>query len=102
MSTNLKDRFETYSGPLTQEQLQVLRDMQGWIQYCIANGASLLTALGALSHDVNGILREGFEQGGDFGIMPKTAGYAKYLKQMDDLSGLADEPNPNEDVPRQS
>lgn len=102
MNTNVKGRFDTYRGPLTPAQSEVLRDMQGWIQYCITNGASFLTALGALSHDVNGILREGLDQESDVGVMPKTAGYAKYLHEIEDLSALADEPNPNEDPPQQS
>ncbi|MEA2709467.1 MAG: hypothetical protein QOF78_2068 [Phycisphaerales bacterium] len=91
MDTKLKDALRSYGGPLTPEQLQVLRDMQGWIEYCISNGLSLKSALGVLAHDVNGLVAEV-----PF-LKPKVTGYAKYRTEIEDLSDLANDPNPNDE-----
>lgn len=91
MDSNLQQAMRSYGGPLTPEQLQVLRDMQGWIDYCISNGFSLKSALGALAHDANGLLADT-----PF-LKPQVSGYAKYRTELEDLTGLADDPDPNAD-----
>ena len=90
MDASLKEALRSYGGPLSTEQIQVLRDMQGWIEYCISNGLSMKSTLGVLAQDSNGILSETPY------FTPKTTGYRKYRTEVEDLSGLADEPNPNE------
>jgi len=74
---------------LTPEQVHVLRDMQGWIEYCVSNGLSLKSALSVLAHDVNGLIADV-----PF-LTPQVSGYAKYLSQLEDLSDLANDPDPN-------
>lgn len=89
MDTKLKDALRDYGGPLEDKQIQTLRDIQGWIEYCISNGFSMKSTLNVLAHDVNGILADvPFMQ-------PKVAGYAKYRTEVDDLSDLAEDPDPN-------
>jgi hypothetical protein len=83
MDTKLKEALTSYGGPLSEQQVQTLRDMQGWIEYCISNGLSMKSALGVLAHDVNGILAET-----PF-LLPKVTGYAKYRSETEDLSDMA-------------
>jgi len=90
MNTDLKEALRSYGGPLSPEQIETLRDMQGWIEYCIVNGFSLKSTLGILAHDINGILAET-----PF-LSPKTSGYQRYRTELEDLSSLADEPDPND------
>ena len=89
MDTKLREALRSYGGPLSTDQLQVLRDMQGWIEYCISNGLSLRSTVGVLSHDVNGILAQ------VPGFSPKVSGYAKYRTELEDLSEMANDPDPN-------
>jgi hypothetical protein len=91
MNTNVKEAMRAYGGPLTPEQMQLLRDLEGWIEYCISNGFSLKSTLGPIAHDVNGLLAETPL------LKPQVTGYRKYLTARDDLSELANEPNPNDD-----
>lgn len=91
MDTKLKNALKSYGGPLAPEQIDLLRDVQGWIEYCIANGYSLKSTLGVLAHDVNGILADA-----PF-LTPKVRGYAKHLRHLEDLTELGDEPDPNAD-----
>lgn len=91
MDSTLKQALREYGGPLSEQQIQTLRDMQGWIEYCIANGFSMKSTLGVLAHDVNGLLADAPY------LQTKVAGYAKYRAELDDLSGLADEPDVNAD-----
>jgi hypothetical protein len=80
-----------YRGPLSQEQEALLRDMQGWIDYCIANGYSLKSVLSVLAYDANGLLADV-----PF-FRPKVSGYQKYRTERDDLSGLAESPDANQE-----
>ena len=90
MDAKLKEALRSYGGPLSPEQIQTLRDMQGWIEHCIVNGLTMKSTLGILAHDVNGILADV-----PF-FKPKVSGYAKYRSEIDDLAEMADDPNPNE------
>src|SRR6266508_6065678 len=94
MNTKLQEELRSYPGPMTPEELEALRDLQGWIEHCIESGATFVTALRVLAHDANGILREGLPRD-SVGVMPQSAGYSKYLRKPDDLSDLANEPDPN-------
>lgn len=91
MSPDLKKALRSYSGPLSAEQIETLRDMQGWIEYALVNGFTMKSTLGVLAHDINGILADV-----PF-LEPKVSGYAKYRTEIEDLSDMAGDPNPNED-----
>ena len=90
MNTQLKETLRSL-GPLTPEQIQLLRDMQGWIEYSIANGFSLKSVVGVLAHDANGVLYD------VPAFRPQVAGYGKYRTEVEDLSALADQKNPNDE-----
>lgn len=68
----------TYGGPMSEEEVKFLRDIQGFIDFGIRNGLSFPLVVGTLSHDVSGLARLGFsldaKQAGFFA--PKTSGFA--------------------------
>ena len=55
--------------------VQQLADIQGYIIYCVDKQISPGGVLFNVSHDINGIIR------GEKGFLPRTDGYAKYLKE---------------------
>lgn len=71
----LRQRF---AGPMTSKEIELLRDMQGFIDFSIRNGLSFALVVGTLGQDVNGLARHGFDLDairGDF--LPKVSGYSK-------------------------
>jgi len=60
---------------VTEEEQGKLRDMQGFIEFCIKHDTSMGYCLGNLGHDVNLLLLEPGEGS------PRTAGYAKELEK---------------------
>jgi hypothetical protein len=75
-------------GSMTPEQVAQLRDMQGFIEFCIRNGISHLAALSTLAHDVNGLLTH---QDAKW-FRPKSAGYARINEELrEELEELARE-----------
>jgi len=65
-----------YGGPMSADEVQFLRDMQGFIAFAIRNGLSFRATMSYLSHDWNEFAREGF----DFesvikrGFLPRVTG----------------------------
>lgn len=65
-----------YGGPMDARQVELLRDIQAFLDFCIENGLSFQLAVGTLAHDVNGILSpDGYFDRGIFS--PKVSGYAE-------------------------
>lgn len=54
---------------------EILRDMQGFIEFCIKNNEALFYCLGNLGHDIQGL----FSEEGTF--TPRTKGYKKFLEE---------------------
>ena len=61
---------------MTGEEIGKLRDLQGFIEFCIKHDTSLGYCLGIVGHDVNLLL---LEDGGS----PRTSGYAKELVKQE-------------------
>lgn len=76
---------DSLGGPMTESQIRFLRDVQGFIEYCIANQLNFLLALSTLAHDVNGKLS--YQDAPWFS--PKVTGYAKSMGQM---AAMANDP----------
>lgn len=59
------DRVESlrrqFGGPMTEKEIEVLRDMQGFIEFAIRNGLSFALVISNLGHDVNGLAQYGFD-----------------------------------------
>lgn len=90
-----------YGGPMSEQQVELLRDMQAFIDFCIDNGLSFNTAVGTIAHDSNGVLApDGMFERGIF--RPKVHGYQKIVSQIaDDATALAADPQLHEDVVRE-
>jgi hypothetical protein len=81
---------QSFGGTMSEEQVATLRDMQAWIEFCVANGISFLAAVGTLAHDVNGILT--YQDAKWF--VPKTHGYSRIMSESpEQLSEMAREEN---------
>ena len=72
----LRKRFD---GPMSEAEIELLRDFQGVIDFAIRNGLSFALVFSILSHDLNGIVQHGFslEDAKKSGFLPKAAGWAK-------------------------
>ena len=78
MDANLDTLRKRFGGPMTTTEIELLRDMQAFIDFAIRNGLSFAFVVGNLGHDVNGIARYGFdlEAADADGFRAKVAGYS--------------------------
>jgi hypothetical protein len=75
---NLDALREAYGGPMTADEVAFLRDMQGFIDYAIRNGLNFMPVIAALGHDVNGVVRYGFDLAASEAdrFKPKVTGFS--------------------------
>ncbi len=72
-----EDLRQVFAGPMSEDEVMFLRDIQGFIDFAIRNGLSFRGAMAYLSHDWNEYARFGF----DFkaakarGFMPRVTGF---------------------------
>jgi hypothetical protein len=73
---------KTYEGPMGKDEIELLRDMQSFLEFCIRNGLSFIVAMGTLNHDINHIAQHGFSLDATkaSGVFPKVSGYSKINK----------------------
>ncbi len=71
------------SGPMTEEEVEFLRNAQAAIEFAIRNGLSFATIVSSLGHDLNEISRELFDlkKAKARGFRPKVAGYSKLSEE---------------------
>ena len=64
---------------MASAEMEVLRDMQAFIDFAIRNGLSFASVVANLGHDVNGLARYGFdlETANADHFKAKVAGYSK-------------------------
>jgi len=81
-----------FTGPMSEDEIEILRDIQGMIEFAIRNGLSFAMVVSTLGHDVNGIARHGLslKDARAHGFVPKVTGYSKYTQ---DAVGEPDEPD---------
>jgi hypothetical protein len=78
------------SGPMSDAEVQLLRDIQGFIDFAIRNGLSFASAMLTLAHDVNGLARYGFDLDANRdGFLPRVTGHSR---QDIDAVGEPEEP----------
>ena len=67
------------TGPMTEKEIALLRDVASLVEFAIRNGWLFRTAIGAIGHDMNGIARYRFdlEKAELDGFLPKVTGYSK-------------------------
>ena len=66
-----------FGGAMSEEEVQFLRDVQGFIEFCVRNGLSFPVVVTTIGHDINGLAKNGFALTSDDGFLPKVTGYAK-------------------------
>jgi hypothetical protein len=67
------------SGPMTEQEVRLLRDFQAFIDFAIRNGLGFARVLGAIGHDVNGIVRYGSscKEARADGFLPAVSGHSE-------------------------
>ena len=67
------------AGPMSDDELELLQDVQAFIEFGIRNGLSFAAVLGRLSHDVNGLSRYGFDLDAARrdAFQPQASGYSQ-------------------------
>ena len=80
-----------FSGPMTADDLEFLKDAQAMIEFAINNGLTFPMVVAALCADMNELARDGFDlrRSKSRGFVPKSEGYSKL--SGDDF-GDGDEP----------
>ncbi len=71
---------------MTQKQVDFLRDLQAFIDYCIKNQLSFPLVTSTLLHDLNGMMTSGDAPW----FSPKVKGYSK---SMADIQTMGADPN---------
>jgi hypothetical protein len=77
-----------WSGPMSDAEVELLRDMQAFIDFAIRNGLSFPLVVGTLGHDVNGLQRYGYDLN-TAAFLPKVTGYSQINA---DSVGQSEEP----------
>ena len=74
----LKALHQMDGGPMSEREVEFLRDVQGIIDYMIRNDLGLTFALATVGHDVNGLTQYDFrlDAADADGFLPKVAGFA--------------------------
>jgi hypothetical protein len=88
---HLEGLRKRWSGPMSEAEIQLLRDVQAFISFAVSNGLSFPLVVGTLGHDLNGLQRYGFnvKTAEAEGFVPQVTGYS----QMDANSvGQSEEP----------
>ncbi len=80
-----------FTGPMTEEEVRFLRDVQGFIEFAIRNGLSFPVVVAAVGYDMNELARDLFDlpQAKVRGFRPKVDGYCE-ISEAD--FGESDEP----------
>jgi len=67
------------SGPMTEDEVRLLRDVQAFIDFAIRNGLGFATVLGTLGRDINGIAYHGasYKEAVERGFLPKVSRYSE-------------------------
>jgi hypothetical protein len=74
---------KSWAGPMSQQEIEFLRDVQGFIEFAIRNGLSFPMVVGALGHDVNSLAQHAFDLNATkaTGFHPKVTGYSKLMAE---------------------
>ncbi len=87
-SAELAERLrQDFVGPLSEPEVEFLRDVQGFLAFAIHNGLSFPMIAAVVGHDFDKVLRAGFDLSAAKaeGFKFKVAGYSKISE--DDFGG---------------
>ncbi len=76
---NIDEIRKHFGGPISEDEVQLLNDMKGFIEFSLRNGISFLSVMSNLGHDINGLLRYGFDlkEAKRDGFLPKVTGFSE-------------------------
>lgn len=92
---NIESIRQVYSGPMSEKEFVLLREIQAFIDFAIRNGLSFGVVMGTLSHDVNGLARYGFslDEAEKDVFCPKVTRYANV-----DANAVGEPDEPAEEI----
>ena len=70
-----------WSGPMSEREIEFLRDVQGFIEFAIRNGLSFPMVVSGLMSDLNEIRFDGVDKARSRGFLPKVTGYSKLTSE---------------------
>ncbi len=76
LNTALLKQHSELGGPLSEEQLSLLHDMQGFIAYGIREGLNFNVILRMMRHDIEGLVSK------EPGFLPRIKGMHAELEEM--------------------
>lgn len=76
----LEEIKKSFAGPMSEEEIEMLRDMQGFIDFSIRNGLAFMVVMSTLMHDIHEVATAGgrLEPALKRGFLPQVSGYSKY------------------------
>jgi hypothetical protein len=79
-----------WSGPMTEKEVNFLRDFEGLVEFAIRNGLTFPMVMAAIGNDVNEVFRHGLsiDKALASGFRPQTSGYRELT---DDSFGESEE-----------
>ena len=79
----IDDICQNFTGPISEDERQVLEDIKAFIEFTLRNGLSFPSIVSAIGHDINGICRYGFDlaEAEKDVWCPKTRGYSKISEE---------------------
>jgi hypothetical protein len=83
-ATELADRLRKhFAGPMSEAEVDFLRDAQAFIEFGIRNGLSFPAVVANLGHDFNELARDMFDLSAAKarGFFPKVTGYSKVTSE---------------------
>lgn len=96
MDEQLTNLQRAFSGPMSSDQVSLVKDIEAFLEYCVENGLSFSLAISTLAHDINGLLTNPEAKW----FVPKVSGYAEKRRRLGEASvQMADDPdvrNPNQ------
>lgn len=90
-SEHIEGLRKHWGGPMSDAEIELLRDMQAFIDFAIRNGLSFQSVAINLGHDLNGLYRYGFDLKAAVAdaFLPKVTGYSQINA---DSVGQSEEP----------
>ena len=83
-ATELANRLrKQFAGPMSEEEIDFLRDAQAFIEFGTRNGLSFPVIVANLGHDFNELARNAFKLSAakEGGFLPKVTGYSKITSE---------------------
>ena len=80
---NIEELKKRYGGPMTDAEIEFMRDIRGFVEFAMRNGLAFPLVVGTLAHDINEIARLGcsLEDARRSFFKPRVTGYSDYTPE---------------------